>query len=81
MGYVDNLSSKRIDVNAGFPGYKNGEPVQNTSENDINDPELQFLTMLEAENNLLLASTPKIEKFTVKDSLPPKWTRKDIPIV
>ena len=29
---------------------------------------------------LLLALTPEIEKFTVKDLLPRKWTKKDIPI-
>ena len=43
-------------------------------ENEINDPELLILITLEAENtstdNLLLASTTEIEKFTVKDSLP-----------
>ena len=52
-------------------------------ENKINDPEPLILTTLEAENtftdNLLLASTPEIEKFTAKDSLPRKWTKKDIP--
>ena len=52
-------------------------------KNEINDPEPLVLTTLEAENtstdNLLLPSTPKMEKFTVKDSLPRKWTKKDIP--
>ena len=61
-------------ANAEFTGYKDGEPVQITMENEINDPEPLILTTLEAENtctyNLLLASTPEIEKFTVKDSLP-----------
>ena len=65
-----------------FTGYKKGEPVQITMENEINDQEPLILTTLEAENtstdNLLLALTPEIEKFTVKDSLPGKWTRKDI---
>ena len=53
-------------------------------ENDINDPEPHIPKTLETENTLtddfLFASTPEIEKFTVKDSLPQKWTRKDIPI-
>ena len=44
-----------------------------TKENEINDAKLLILATLEAENtstnNLLLASTPEIEKFTVKDSL------------
>ena len=54
-------------------------------EDDINDPEPHILTTLEAENtltdDLLPASTTEIETLTVKDSLPRKWTRKDIPIV
>ena len=62
----------------------NGEPVQNTLENNINNPESHILTTLETENtltdDLFLASTPEIGKFTVKDSLPRKWTKKDIPI-
>ena len=64
--------------------FKNGELVLNTLEDDINDPELHILTTLEAGNtltdDLLLASTPEIETLAVKDSLPRKWTRKDIPI-
>ena len=41
-------------------------------ENVINDPKLLILTTLQTENtskyNLLLASAPELEKFTVKDS-------------
>ena len=44
LGNVDNLSFKPIAADAEFSGYKNGEPVQNTLENDINDPEPRILT-------------------------------------
>ena len=67
-----------------FSGYKIGEQVQNTLKNVINDPEPHILNTLETEkavtDDLVLASTPKIEKVTVKNSLPQKLTRKDIPI-
>ena len=82
----DNLSSKQIAENAAFSGCKNGEPVQNTLDdiNDINDSRPHILTTLKTENtltdDLLHASTPGIEKFTVKDSLPWKWTKKDISV-
>ena len=53
-------------------------------ENDITDPQSHIISTLENENiptdDLLLASTPEIGKFTVKVSLPRKWTKKDIPI-
>ena len=52
-------------------------------ENEINDPEPPILTTLEAENtstgNVLLAWTSESGKFTVKVSLPRKWTKNDIP--
>ena len=64
--------------------FSSGKPVQNTLEDDIDDPEPHILTTLETENtstyDLLLASTPKIVKYTAKDSLPQKWTKKDIPV-
>ena len=82
LGYVDNLSSKQIAGYAKCSGYKEGETVQNTSENNINDPQLYILTTLETGNSLtddlLHSSTLEIENFTVKDSLPRKWTKKDV---
>lgn len=69
LGKFDNLLSKQIAANAEFSGCKNGEPVQNTLENDIKDPEPDILTTLETENtpidDLLLLSTPESEKFTL----------------
>ena len=57
----------------GFTDYKNGETLRSTLENDVNDPEPHILTTLETENtstdDLSIASTPEIEKITVKDSL------------
>ena len=48
--------------------------IQNALENDINELEPHILSTFETENtstdDVLLASTPEIEKFTVKDSLP-----------
>lgn len=58
--------------------------IQNALENDINELEPHILSTFETENtstdDVLLASTPEIEKFTVKDSLPRKWTKKDFPV-
>ena len=67
LGNADKLSLKQLAINAEFTDYKNGKPVQNILENEVNDSEPHILTTLETENNptddLLLASTPEIEKL------------------
>ena len=71
-------------TNAKLPGSKNGKPIENTFESHTADLGPYTLTTLETENtptdDLLLASTSEIEKFTVKNSLLRNWTKNDIPI-
>ena len=78
LGNVDNLSSEKNSRKCWISWLQEWRTSSKHAGKCINDPETPILTTPYRWS--ILATIPESENFTVKDSLPRKWTRKDISI-